>query len=251
MCSRTRGLSQDVGSLGHHAGRRQHMRGNVFALVPQGRFQCRHVLRRGGAHATEHIGGSGHDARGGVLQELAHHGGLRRSLGSQGLQRLGAGHAHVAVARHPLRQRCRGRLRAFHAAQRLGSGHLNSWLLVRQELGDGATVHVHGGQGLARGDNAIHIVAQRFQEGFCLIAHAGETLHRTGLHHGTGILQQLRHRRCAGRGALQLPQGAARGRGHGGRRVLQEVNELGLHPIWVQPNLYQGIDGSGTHFPIL
>ena len=26
---------------------------------------------------------------------------LRRSLGSQGLQRLGAGHAHVAVARHP------------------------------------------------------------------------------------------------------------------------------------------------------
>ena len=41
-----------------------------------------------------------------------------------------------------------------------------------------------------------------------------------GLHHGTGILQQLRHRRCAGRGALQLPQGAARGRGHGGRRVL-------------------------------
>lgn len=45
-----------------------------------------------------------------------------------------------------------------------------------------------------------------------------------GLHHGTGILQQLRHRRCAGRGALQLPQGAARGRGHGGRRVLPGTN---------------------------
>ena len=32
MCSRTRGLSLDVGSLGHDAGRRQHMGGNVFLV---------------------------------------------------------------------------------------------------------------------------------------------------------------------------------------------------------------------------